>query len=239
MTVFIITGARTGIGREAVLQLASNSSNTVVAVVRDLHADISSLAEIKKSSGGTVHIVECDVSDTNSISQLVERLTVALGTDFHVNYLIQFAAILHSREQTGINVTAESLTSHFTSNVIGPALITQSLLPHLVPGAVIANITSGIGSLTMLTNGQITAEFTPYSISKTALNMLTVHQATHLGSRASVVAIDPGHVKTVMGGPNAFVEIPDSARGVIKVVTELKPEDSGKFMFYNGASSPW
>ncbi|KAH7131236.1 NADP-dependent dehydrogenase-like protein [Dactylonectria macrodidyma] len=239
MTVFVITGARTGIGREAVLQLASNSSNTVVAVVRDLQADISSLNEIKQSSSGIIHIVECDVSDTKSISQLVERLAGALGAGFRINYLIQFAAILHSREQTGIKITAESLASHFTSNVVGPALVTQALLPHLVPGAVIANITSGIGSLTMLTNGQITAEITPYSISKTALNMLTVHQATHLGSRASVVAIDPGHVKTTMGGPNAVVEIPDSAKGVIKIVTELKPEDSGKFLLYNGASLPW
>ncbi|KAH7123332.1 NADP-dependent dehydrogenase-like protein [Dactylonectria estremocensis] len=239
MTVFVVTGARTGIGREAVLQLASDSSNTVVAVVRDLKADITSLKEIKKSNSGNVHIVECDVSDTNSIFQLVGRLTEALGADFRVNYLIQFAGILHSREHTSVNLTAESLTSHFTSNVVGPALVTQSLLPHLAPGAVIANITSGIGSLTMLTNGQIPLQLTPYSISKTALNMLTVHQATHLGSRASVVAIDPGHVKTPMGGPDAVVEIADSARGVIKVVTELKPEDSGKFLLYNGASLPW
>lgn len=239
MTVFVITGARTGIGRETVLQLANSPSNIVVAIVRNLQADISSLNEIKASSNGAVHIVECDVSNPDSISQLVTRLTKALGTDFRVDVLIQYAAILHSRKQTSTNLTAESLISHFTSNTVGPALVTQSLLPHLVSGAVIANITSGIGSLTMLTNRQITPEITPYSISKTALNMLTIHQACQLGSRASVVAIDPGHVKTEMGGLNAVVEIPDSARGVLKIVTNFESEDSGKFLLYNGTQLPW
>ncbi|KAH8667807.1 NADP-dependent dehydrogenase-like protein [Ilyonectria robusta] len=239
MAVFVITGARTGIGRETVLQLAKIPSNTVVAIVRNLQADLSSLNEIKASSNGVVHIVECDVSNPDSISQLVTRLAKVLGADFRVDVLIQYAAILHSREQTSTNLTAESLISHFVSNTVGPALVTQSLLPHLVSGAVITNITSGIGSLKMLTNRQIPAEITPYSISKTALNMLTVHQACQLGSLASVVIIDPGHVKTEMGGPNAVVEIPDSARGIIKIVTDLKPEDSGKFLLYNGTQLPW
>ncbi|KAF7558121.1 hypothetical protein G7Z17_g182 [Cylindrodendrum hubeiense] len=239
MTVFVITGARTGIGRETIRQLATNPSNVVVAIVRDLQADISSLNDIKANSKGIVHIVECDISNSDSISQLVARLTEALGADFRINVLIQYAAVLHSREQTSTNLTAEALISHFTSNTVGPALVTQSLVPHLVPGAVVANITSGVGSLTMLTNGQITAGLTPYSISKAALNMLTIHQARHLGSQASVVAIDPGHVKTPMGGAGAVVEIPDSARGVIKIVTELKSEDSGKFILYNGTQLPW
>ncbi|KAK7408955.1 hypothetical protein QQX98_008899 [Neonectria punicea] len=239
MAVFVITGTRTGIGLETVLQLSDSPSNIVVAVVRDPGADISSLNEIKANSKGTVHIVECDVSKKESVAKLVERLTKSLGANFSVNAVIQFAAILRSREQTSINLTAESLISHFTSNTVGPALVTQALLPHLVPGAVVANITSGSGSLTMLTEGRIAAEITPYSISKTALNMLTVHQAKQLRSQAIVVAIDPGHVKTVIGGPNAVVEVEASAKGVINVVEGLKAADSGKFLLYNGTELPW
>ncbi|KPM41934.1 hypothetical protein AK830_g4638 [Neonectria ditissima] len=222
MAVFVVTGTRTGIGLETVLQLAASPSNTVVAIVRDLGVDILSLREIKTNSNGTVHIVECDISKPASISGLV-------GLRRHPAF----------QGQTSRNLTAESLIEHFMSNAVGPALVTQALIPHLAPGAVVANVTSGAGSLTMLSEGRIAAEFTPYSISKTALNMLTVHQAKQLKSEAIVVAIDPGHVKTVRGGPKAVVEVEASAKGVIEIVKGLRPEDSGKFLLYNGTELPW
>lgn len=33
--------------------------------------------------------------------------------------------------------------------------------------------------------------------------------------------------------------IPDSAKGILKVIDELKHEDSGKFFQYDGAIVPW
>jgi NAD(P)-dependent dehydrogenase (short-subunit alcohol dehydrogenase family) len=106
----------------------------------------------------------------------------------------------------------------------------------------VANISSGIGSLTMLSDGRIPAKAAPYSLSKAALNMLTVHQARQLreeGSGVVVVAIDPGHVKTEMGGPEAVVEVADSARGVLGVLAGLGEGDSGRFLAYDGVGLEW
>ncbi|KAI5458207.1 NADP-dependent dehydrogenase-like protein [Mariannaea sp. PMI_226] len=239
MPLYVITGTRSGVGLETVRQLSLDASNSIIAAVRSVNADISALNDVKNKSRGRFYIVECDISSENSISQLVPCLTEALGAEFTVNVLINNAAILHSREQTSMNMTAQSLLSHLTSNLIGPALVTQSLVPHLAQDAVIANISSGVGSLSMLAKGQITAEITPYSISKTALNMLTVHQAKHLAGRACVVAIDPGHVKTAMGGPKAVMKIEDSAQGIIKTVNSLSTKDTGKFLLYSGMELPW
>ncbi|KAK1762332.1 NADP-dependent dehydrogenase-like protein [Phialemonium atrogriseum] len=239
MTVYVITGARAGIGLEYVRQLATSPSNTVFAVIRSLTADITTLTALQQDGPGKVHIIECDVSSETSISTLTSKLSSTLGTDTKIDVLINNAAILHSRQETSLTLSSDALLSHITTNVIGPAKVLQAVLPLLADGAVVANITSGIGSLAMLTDGRINAEITPYSISKTALNMLTVHQARHLRGRAVVVCVDPGHVKTEMGGPEAVVEVGDSARGVLGTLASLTMADTGKFLLYNGTGLPW
>lgn len=239
MAVYVITGTRTGIGLEYVRQLAKSPSNTIFAVVRSVTADIAALEAVRRDGPGKVHIVECDVSSEQSIGGLASKLSPALSADTKIDVIINNAALLHSRQETSLTLSSEALFSHITTNTIGPAKVLQAVLPLLADGAVVANITSGIGSLAMLTDGRINAEITPYSISKTALNMLTVHQAKHLQGKAVVVCVDPGHVKTEMGGPNAVMEIQDSAQGVLKTLASLGKADTGKFLLYNGTELPW
>lgn len=240
MTVFVITGARGGIGLGYIRQLSTETTNTVFALVRSLEADLVDLKAAKDTAKGTVHILECDVTSEGSISTLPERIRTATGQDTQIDVLINNAAVLHSRHETSLNLTATALGSHMASNVIGPALVTQALLPLLAKGsAVVANVTSGVGSLTMLSDGRIAALYTPYSISKAALNMLTVHQARQLAGRAVVVCVDPGHVKTEMGAEGATVEVRDSVRGVLGTLAGLRAGDSGRFLLYTGAELEW
>jgi NAD(P)-dependent dehydrogenase (short-subunit alcohol dehydrogenase family) len=246
MFTYVITGARGGIGLEYVRALSKSPSHRVVALVRSLNTDISELKAIEYNSFGQVHIAECDIASPSSIALLPTRLEAALGADFQINTLINNAAILHSREQTALTMSPEALQSHVSSNVVGPALMLQALLPYLTTGAKVANITSGIASLNLVSDGTITAEITPYSISKTALNMLTVHQAWNLKNDekwrdkgVTVVCIDPGHAKTEMGGPKAVVKPKDSAEGVLEVLEDLQLEDSGKFYLFGGKRLPW
>ncbi|KAK4171518.1 NADP-dependent dehydrogenase [Triangularia setosa] len=252
MPTYVITGTRTGIGLEYVRQLAQSHNNTIFAIVRSLTGDLAALKSIQASSShldSKVYILECDVSFPSSIAALPELILSATDTDtantpLKIDVLLNNAATLHSRPETALTLTAPTLLSHMQTNVLGPALVFQSLFSSglLSPTARVVNITSGIGSLRMVGDGRINAEITPYSISKTALNMFTVHQARQLravGSEAVAVAVDPGHVKTEMGGPAAVVEVEDSARGVLKVVKELKEGDSGKFLLYNGEELEW
>lgn len=62
-------------------------------------------------------------------------------------------------------------------------------------GGVIANITSGLSSMTMLLDSQVLPQYPSYSISKIALNILIVHQEAELKGKGVVVCIDPGWVK--------------------------------------------
>ncbi|KAK4206141.1 C-factor [Rhypophila decipiens] len=244
MPVYVVTGTRGGIGLEYVRQLSSDPSNVVFALVRNpTGSNISALETIQTDATGTVHIIDCDISSDENISGLADRVRAKFSdVNSAINMLINNAAILDEdkRGETSLNLTSKSLWNHIETNTMGPARVLQALLPSLAPDALVANISSGIGSLEMLADGRITAELTAYSISKTALNMLTVHQAKQLADRGiTVVAVDPGHVKTEMGGPGAVVEIPDSARGVLKTLHGLTHKDTGKFVLYTGEELPW
>jgi len=55
----------------------------------------------------------------------------------------------------------------------------------------------------------------------------------------TVVALDPGWVRTDMGGADAELAPADGIRGMINVLGGLSLEDSGKYLSYNGAPLPW
>lgn len=55
----------------------------------------------------------------------------------------------------------------------------------------------------------------------------------------TVVCVDPGHVKTEKGGPDAVVEVSDSASGVLKTLSELTLKDKGRVFTYRGDTLPW
>jgi NAD(P)-dependent dehydrogenase (short-subunit alcohol dehydrogenase family) len=113
----------------------------------------------------------------------------------------------------------------------------EALLAHLGQGSVVVNVSSGLGSCGKGTiKGTIKA--TVYSISKAALNMLTVHQAAELRGRGvKVISMDPGWVKTRMGGELAVLQPEESISGMLKVVHGL--EGTGKFYGYDGSEVPW
>ena len=79
-------------------------------------------------------------------------------------------------------------------NVMGPAKMVQVFTENgmLGKGSVVMNMTSGLGSLAYNRTKEM-AECTVYSLSKAAVNMLSVHQASQLRERGVVVVcVDPG-----------------------------------------------
>jgi NAD(P)-dependent dehydrogenase (short-subunit alcohol dehydrogenase family) len=80
----------------------------------------------------------------------------------------------------------------------------------------------------------------PYRASKSALNSITKAMSYDLKPRGiTVVAMHPGWVRTEMGGPSADIDTDTSVTGMKKVVDNLQPSDSGRFMVYDGTELPW
>ena len=79
-----------------------------------------------------------------------------------------------------------------------------------------------------------------YRTSKAALNMSTIHMAHDLPRhKIAVVSINPGWVRTDMGGPDADIDTNESVKGMLQVIHSLKLQDTGHFYDYTGETIPW
>ncbi|GAB1316785.1 hypothetical protein MFIFM68171_06995 [Madurella fahalii] len=239
MPVYCITGTNRGIGLEFVRQLAQSGNNTILATTRSLSSDLSDLKAVASSS---THILECDTSSVPSIHSFAKDASRILG-DKKVDYLLNNAGVNLASWQSSLTLGPDELQAQMAVNVIGPAKMVEFLLDaNLLSCDVrILNMNSGLGSM------QRSAEIKPrkcagYSMSKAAQNMLTVHQSEDLKPQlpgAVVVAMDPGWVKTRLGGNGAMLEPSESVGGMLKILHGLKGEDNGMFYYYNGEKVPW
>jgi NAD(P)-dependent dehydrogenase (short-subunit alcohol dehydrogenase family) len=237
MPTYFLTGANRGLGLEFVRQLSADQSNTIIAAVRSLNQ--SPLDELKElSQNNNVHIIECEVSSLDSISSLPSRVSEILSkSGGKLDYLFNNAGINATSSDTSLSLDPASMQNHMASNVLGPAKIVEGLKQYLAQGAVVVNMSSGLGSLKVATG---TPKCCTYSISKAAQNMLSLHQARDLkDDGVIVVCMDPGWVKTRMGGAGALIEAEVSIKGMLDVIGGLKAEDSGKFYKYDGSEVPW
>src|SRR5665213_4219722 len=103
-------------------------------------------------------------------------------------------------------------------NLLAPFRLTRALIPLLRAGREprIVHVTSGAGTLAGLDEPGISS----YRLSKWALNGLERLQAQHLNSANAVNGLDPGWVKTDLGGPRAPGVPEDSARGALALLLE-------------------
>ena len=239
---YAITGFNRGLGLEFVRQLsAPGASNTIIAAVRSLSGELDDLKTLaSKSTGSKIHILECDTASLPSIQKFgTEASKVLDGKQLDV--LLNNAGINAVPQQTSLDLGEEDVLQHIRVNVLGPAKTTEALVPLLGPGSVVVNMTSGLGSCE---RSKKTPKCAAYSISKAAVNMLTVHNASDLkGKGVRIICMDPGWVKTRMGGEGAMLEPEVSIGGMLRTIERVGGQegegDSGKFYTYTGEEVPW
>ncbi|KAA6415789.1 MAG: short chain dehydrogenase reductase SDR [Lasallia pustulata] len=103
------------------------------------------------------------------------------------------------------------------------------------------NMPSGLGSCAK-SKLMVPTTCATYSISKAALNKLSVHQAHDYGADskgAVVICMDPGWVKTRMGGEGAVLTPAESIGGMLKTLHGVGEADAGKCFAYSGEGVPW
>jgi NAD(P)-dependent dehydrogenase (short-subunit alcohol dehydrogenase family) len=100
----------------------------------------------------------------------------------------------------------------------------------------IVTIASGMGSLADNTSGGAYA----YRSSKAAVNMVMRSLAIDLAPRGiTCVVINPGWVRTDMGGPQATLTPAESVTQLRRLIETLEPAQSGKFFNYDGREYAW
>ncbi|EJU04285.1 NADP-binding protein [Dacryopinax primogenitus] len=231
-TTWLITGTSRGLGYEFVRQLVEDPANTVFATCRTPEK-AEKLHALKPK--GKLHILQLDQEDKTSVDKAakeVEKLLEGKGLD----YLLNSAAAQYGGNDSAVTLDSQQFMDTIKNCVLGPALVVQALVALVEKGnkKVIMNMTSGLASIG-LDCGPKNAS---YSIAKTALNMYTYKLAKEKPDLITFV-IDPGWVKTDMGGPGAMLEPDFSIGNMLKTIKGATQKDSGTFKRYNGEPIPW
>ena len=231
MPTILITGANRGLGFELARQYAADGA-TVIAGCRS-PAKAQALQRLAHDSRGAVDVFEVDVADTESVQRAAAHVNAA-----RIDILINCAGIIGTGGRSLGSLDYRDWMQVLEVNLMGPARISAAFLERVAASErkLIVTITSGMGSLADNTSGG----YIPYRTSKAAVNMLMRSAALDLKTRGiSCVLINPGWVRTDMGGPNAQLAPEESVTAMRRVIAKLGPADSGRFYNHDGREYSW
>jgi len=235
----LITGAGRGIGLELARQYAARGDR-VLAGCRDIER-APGLSALIDQHRDQVSVLPLEVTDAASLTAAVQQAHRAVeGLDILINNAAINPGDVTVEGPDGQRLLDDTRTLEvFTINVVAPVRVAQAFTALLTHGTAprVINISSGAGSLTYATDG---GDGYSYAASKAALNMMTRTYAWTVRDQGiTAVMIDPGWVKTDMGGAGADLAPEESGRGLLAVIDGLMPEDTGRFLRYDGSEVPW
>jgi 3-oxoacyl-[acyl-carrier protein] reductase len=188
----LVTGASRGVGAHVSEGLARLGSN-VVLHSREL-SHTRALASRLEGLGVKVVAVAGELSDQTRVDAMLEAALQQAG---QIDIVYNNAAIMTPWRENPWDIPAEDFRKSFEVNVISLVRICHRLVPLMLArkwGRVI-NVTSGI-----MNEPNLTA----YAISKAAVDKFVRDFVPHLaGSGVQMNLLDPGWLRTDLGGPKA------------------------------------
>lgn len=213
----LITGASRGVGLHVSEGLAHLGSNLILHSRELAHTD--SIAKKLRAIGVQVFTVSGELSDQGQVDRFLDS---ALSHAGQIDVVYNNAAIMTPHRSAFFETPAEDYRTSFEVNVISLVRICNRLVPLMMErgwGRVI-NLTSGI---------QDQPELSAYSVSKAAVDKYVRDIAGKLtGTGVQMNLLDPGWLRTDLGGPNAPND-PSSVLPGALVPAMLNDGISGRF----------
>ncbi|WP_307789417.1 SDR family oxidoreductase [Mycolicibacterium baixiangningiae] len=171
-----------------------------------------------------------DITVPGQISALRERLS---GTA--VDLLFVNAAVAHANIPIA-EVSTESFVEVMVTNSLSPMRVVESLQDLVPDTGTIGIMSSSQGSISLNTVGGHDV----YRASKSALNQLfRSYAARHAADARTLLLINPGHVQTELGGPDATLTTKDSIPGVVDTILTHHGAGGLHFLDYRNQVVPW
>lgn len=192
--IALITGGSRGLGKSMALHLADRGVD-VVLTYRSADGEAAAVVAAIEAKGRRALALRLDVADSGSFADFVATLQAELGRRWQrerIDYLVNNAGI-------GIHASfAETSEAQFDElmriHLKAPFFLTQRLLPLIVDGGRILNVSTGLARFTF-------PGYAAYAAMKGGVEVLTRYLAKELGPRRiSVNTIAPGAIETDFGG---------------------------------------
>ena len=214
----LITGSSRGIGRQIAEALAEQGCNVIVHG-RQLDHTTPTLNAVKASGVKALAVA----GELDSESQVQELIAAVRALSVPVDILYNNAAINNQSTPMFEFSPAEWLRT-FQVNLFAMVQLCNAFAPAMRErrwGRII-NMTSGIA-------GQ--PDLAPYSASKAAVDKYTQDLACELkDDNVLVNHVDPGWIRTDLGGPNAWEDVTSVIPGAL--VPALLPDGGPSGRFY-------
>jgi NAD(P)-dependent dehydrogenase (short-subunit alcohol dehydrogenase family) len=214
----LITGSSRGIGQQIALGLAQHGCNIIVHS-RKQESNEKTL-ELLKDYPIKTYSVFGDLSDENQVNNLIEQVR---ALDVPVDILYNNAAIMRDyREDIWAHPTEDWLET-YQVNVVAMYKLCSAFIPSMIKNKFgrVVNTTSRIMNQPQLA---------PYGASKWAVDKLSHDIASALkDTPVRINYIDPGWIKTDMGGENAENPVEAVLPGVLVPVLIDDDGPNGQF----------
>lgn len=208
MARIMVTGAGRGIGA-ALMTAGQTAGHHMIGTTRD-------------GEGGTIAL---SMDDPEAISG-------HLADAPEIDILINNAGVIGPDRQDPLDMDWAGFAETLRVNAAAPLAVAQAMLPRLRDSGAPKILTI---SSQMAWMGYRKADRIAYRASKAAVNKVMQGLATRLEPDGIIVAlVDPGWVRTDMGGAEAEEDPEDVARGIISLAEKLTLADTGKFFRFTG-----
>jgi NAD(P)-dependent dehydrogenase (short-subunit alcohol dehydrogenase family) len=122
------------------------------------------------------------------------------------------------------------------TNALSPMRVVEVLGPLVAPAGTIGVMSSDQGSIALNTDGGQDL----YRASKSALNQLMrCYAARHITGTRTLLLMDPGWVRTELGGPEADLSVEESVPGVAETIERHRGTPGLHFVDHQGHVVPW
>lgn len=218
-----ISGVNRGLG-EGLMRSFLNAGDSVIGIGRQRPALEAEVCE-------DFRFIQCDMSDHTALE---ERCSAIADP---IDVLICNAATFADGAGTIEWFHPQALSEAFAINTIAPLIMARALKANLEAGSrrLIVMMSTGNASL----QGNTTGDLLGYRLSKTALNQTVRCLAAEWGPQGfTVTALNPGWVKTDMGGPNAELTVEEACSRIQGFILDVSVCGSANGCFVNSDGSP-
>ncbi len=199
----LVTGASRGIGRQIAQGLAGHGCNVVVHARHPDHA--AATLALLADTGVEVACVGGELSEPAGVQAVIDGVRDGPG---HIDILYNNAAIMNAWQNI-FAISADDWQTVFRVNLLSMIALCNAFAP--------AMRARGYGRIINLVSGiKDTPNLAPYGVSKAAVRMYTQDLAAELqGSNVLANNLDPGWLKTDMGGPDATYPVESVLPGAL------------------------
>jgi NAD(P)-dependent dehydrogenase (short-subunit alcohol dehydrogenase family) len=231
MPTILITGANRGLGLEWTRQYLE-AGWRVIATCR--YPETAEELRQAVSGHGESAVYRLDVTD----AQALRSLRMDLETE-PIDVLLNNAGVYLDKFDPGLGgLHFDAWERSFAVNALGPARVTETFLENVARSKhkLVVAITSHMGSIAEIDSPGAYA----YRASKTALNAVMKGMSLELKTRGvGVLLLHPGWVRTRMGGPDGRLTPAQSVASMRTLVERFTPDQTGRFLRYDGTVIPW